>query len=83
MNKVLITVYVPYLEKQYEVFIPISKRIHTIISLLAKAINELSADEFKVRPDYVLYNKKTGKSDLKAANKYFKNLKEAEGIEDD
>ncbi len=29
------------------------------------------------------YNKKTGKSDLKAANKYFKNLKEAEGIEDD
>lgn len=62
MNKVLITVFVPYIEKQYEVFIPISKRIHTIIGLLAKAINELTAEEFLIKPDYVLYDKKTGKT---------------------
>lgn len=61
MNKVLIIVYVPYIEKTYEVFVPISKRIHTIVALLAKAINELTAEEFKIKSDYILYDKITGK----------------------
>lgn len=62
MNKVLIIVYVPYIEKTYEVFVPISKRIHTIVALLAKAINELTAEEFKIKSDYILYDKRTGKT---------------------
>lgn len=61
MNKVLIIVYVPYIEKTYEVFVPISKRIHTIVALLTKAINELTAEEFKIKSDYILYDKRTGK----------------------
>ena len=40
-NKLLIELLVPELEQKFDVFIPVTKRVGNIISLLAKAINEM------------------------------------------
>ena len=59
MDKVLVKVYVPMLEKIYEVWIPSHKRIYNVIDLLIKAVNELNDNCY--RPDKLpmLYDKLT------------------------
>ena len=42
-NKILILVNCPVLEKTYEIFVPVGKKIGTVINLIIKAINELSS----------------------------------------
>ena len=42
MNKILVIVFVPTLEMQYEVYIPINKKIGTIKNIINQSINELS-----------------------------------------
>ena len=48
MNKVLVFVYVPMLEHKYEVWIPINRKIHTVISLITKEINQLTENVFPI-----------------------------------
>lgn len=59
MDKVLVKVYVPMLEKIYDVWIPSHKRIYNVIDLLIKAVNELNDNWY--RPDKLpmLYDKLT------------------------
>ena len=59
MDKVLVKVYVPMLEKIYDVWIPSHKRIYNVIELLIKAVNELNDNCY--RPDKLpmLYDKLT------------------------
>ena len=59
MDKVLVKVYVPMLEKIYDVWIPSHKRIYNVIDLLIKAVNELNDNCY--RPDKLpmLYDKLT------------------------
>ena len=59
MDKVLVKVYVPMLEKIYDVWIPSHKRIYNVIDLLIKAVNELNDNCY--RPDKIpmLYDKLT------------------------
>lgn len=59
MDKVLVKVYVPMLEKVYDVWIPSHKRIYNVIDLLIKAVNELNDNCY--RPDKLpmLYDKLT------------------------
>lgn len=57
-NKLLIKLIVPELECTYDIFIPITKRVGNIITLLAKAINELGI-EYTLTPNMALYNKLT------------------------
>ena len=47
MNKVLVKLYVPMLEQQYEVWLPANKKIYSIIIMLVKAINELNGSYYK------------------------------------
>lgn len=42
MNKVLVRLYVPKLDEQYDIKIPLNRRIYNVIKLLNKAIYELS-----------------------------------------
>lgn len=62
MNKVLVKLYVPILEMQFDVWLPISRNVSKIIVLLVKAINEFSGGYYK--PSYMpmLYDKITAKS---------------------
>ena len=63
MNKILIKLYVPILEEQYDVKIPVNRKLYKVILLLIKAVNELSGGYYN--PDKnnlpLLYDKVTAK----------------------
>lgn len=59
MNQILIKVYIPGIEKSYEVWIPPQKRIYNLIVLLVKAISELNDNSYRPRTMPMLYDKKT------------------------
>ena len=61
MNKILVKVYVPMIEKIYDIWIPSHKRIYNVIYLLIKVINELNNDSYKPKKMPMLYNKITGR----------------------
>lgn len=58
-NKVLVKLYLPELEIDFDIYLPIAKRIGNIINLAIKAINEMgyyyNNDKTKL-----LYNRNTG-----------------------
>ena len=60
MNKILIKLYVPTIEEQFEIWIPINRRIYTVIELLIKAIKELSSGYYEPMEYTLLYDKDTG-----------------------
>lgn len=57
MNRVLIRVYVPVLEKQFDVWIPISKSIYSVILDLLEGINSINKIEYNLSNFPNLYNK--------------------------
>lgn len=59
-NKVLVTLYVPYLDSRYDMYIPVNKRIHVIIDLIKKSLFELSEGTFNLTNKYEIYNYETG-----------------------
>ena len=59
-NKVLITVLVPYLEKEYDVFIPVNRKIYTVMEMIEKSLNTLSLGLFPLQKKYYLYSECTG-----------------------
>ena len=61
MNKALVNVYVPILNRSYDVFIPIQSQLFEITELVKKAIFELSDGRFLPSRDTVLALKKSGK----------------------
>ena len=56
-NKILIMLIVPEIDEQYNIFIPINRRIGSIINLLNSAINELTDGRFVIKEDRYLYNR--------------------------
>lgn len=56
MNKVLVTVSVPLIEQEYNVWIPINKTIGMVKLLMEKVIIELSDNNFKSIGNNRLYN---------------------------
>lgn len=60
MNRVLIKLYVPSIEEQYDIWIPLNKNIYTIITMLTKAINELTNNNYEPLHIPFIYNKVTG-----------------------
>lgn len=59
MNKVLVSVYVPALEENYDFWIPINRKVYRIILLLIKIINESSGDYYRPTTMPLLYDKMT------------------------
>lgn len=49
MNKILITLVVPMIDKEYDLFIPISKKIYVVKKLLIEAVNELSEGHYPIK----------------------------------
>ena len=58
MNKVLIKLYVPALEKKYDIWIPINKKVKDVINLIVSGIDSLNKINIKEEKLY-LYNKST------------------------
>lgn len=59
MNKILVRLYVPTVEKEYDIWIPPNRRVHTVIKLIVRAINELTNGEYSPKKFPMLYDKKT------------------------
>ena len=59
MVKILVKVYVPMIEKIYDVWIPSHKRIYNVINLLIKVINELNDNSYRPTKMPMLYDKVT------------------------
>lgn len=53
-NKILITVLVPMIEEEYDMYIPVSKSIKVTANLLIKTINELSEGHFPIKEKCIL-----------------------------
>ena len=59
-NKILIELEIPLIEKKYDLFIPINKKVGTIKSLIEEALIELTEDAYKIKESTNLYSKETG-----------------------
>ena len=60
-NKVLVSLNVPVLEKKYDVYFPVNRKVCNVIKMLKTSLYELSKGSFKTDYNYVLYNKDNGK----------------------
>ena len=60
MNKVLVNVYIPILNRSYDIFIPAQSQIFEITELIKRAVIELSEGQFMSSIDTVLARKDTG-----------------------
>lgn len=60
-NKILIQICLPLLEEEYDVFIPINKRIGTVKQLFEKSISE-SNSNYRIRENTNFYSADTGKT---------------------
>lgn len=59
MNKVLVKLYVPQIGAEYDIWIPLNRRIYNVIKLLVKAIKEFTNGEFDPIKLPELYDRKT------------------------
>lgn len=59
-NKVLVNLYVPMLEKKYEVFLPVNRKIGEICILIAKGLTEVSSNYYNITNYEHLYNRNNG-----------------------
>ncbi len=59
-NKVLVKLLVPEIDEEYDLFLPINKKIGNIIDLLNKSIIELSSGTFEGNKYTELINSNTG-----------------------
>ncbi len=61
MNKILVELYVPTIEEFYDIWIPTNRRVHNVIRLIVKAINEFTEGEYNPKKMPLLYDKQNGK----------------------
>lgn len=59
-NKILVLVYVPMIEKEYDIMVPINKKIKNVTRLINEAVSELSNGCFPIKNDLLLYERRTG-----------------------
>lgn len=59
-NKVLVKVYVPSVDSDYEIYIPVNETIKKILDLLIKTIYELSDSNFNNEIEHYIMDPKTG-----------------------
>jgi hypothetical protein len=60
MNKALVEIFVPAAQKSFDIYIPLCGRLYETLSLLNKAISELTAGEFMASPETALCDRETG-----------------------
>lgn len=59
MNKVLVILYVPILDKKFDILLPPGRKIHNVIKLVLKAISELTGELYETGNMPMLYDKIT------------------------
>ena len=59
-NKILIELDIPLIEKSYDLYIPINKKIGTIKKLIEDALIELTDNAYVIKKESNFYSKETG-----------------------
>ncbi len=59
-NKILVGLYIPLIEKKYDIYIPINKKIGTIKKLIEAGLVELTDNSYVIKEDTNFYSKETG-----------------------
>ena len=59
-NKVLVELVVPILEQNYDVYIPVNRKIGDVIITISKMVSEMSLGYFVANNKNVLYSGDTG-----------------------
>ena len=59
-NKILIQVEVPMIEKTYDLYIPVNKKVGTIKRLIEEAVQEITDNEYESSESTNFYSKETG-----------------------
>ena len=59
-NKILIEIEIPLIEKKYDIFIPINKKIGTMKSLIDTALIDITDQAYTQKKDSNFYSKETG-----------------------
>lgn len=62
MNKILVKLYVPMFDEQYDIWLPLNRKIYSVIDLLVKAVNEFTGGYYKPKKRPILYDKVTGQA---------------------
>ncbi len=60
MDKLLISIFVPVIDRTYSIEIPINIETNTMVNLVQKMIVELSGGAYKMNENAKLYDKATG-----------------------
>lgn len=60
-NKILIRLYVPLIEKSYDLYIPINKKLGTIKRLIENGLVELTDNNYTISKETNFFSKDTGK----------------------
>ena len=60
-NKILIELYIPLIEKNYDLYIPINKKIGTIKNLIEEGLIDLTDHDYIIKEESNFYSKETGK----------------------
>lgn len=58
-NKVLVKLFVPELDYQFDVFIPVNEVVWKVKKLLVKSVYDLTGGAIDMKKDYVLINRLT------------------------
>ena len=58
--KILIELFIPEIEEQFEFYIPVNKHVEDVTKILNKAVNEISYGLYPVKDDVKLINRRTG-----------------------
>lgn len=59
MNKILVQIYIPTLSEEYDIFLPINKKIVNIVYLIQRALVDINP-EYKINENIKLYDRMTG-----------------------
>ena len=59
-NKILIRVYAPSIDEEYEIYIPTNETINKVIELIAKSICELSDENLNLKVTHKLIEPENG-----------------------
>lgn len=58
-NKVFVKLEVPEIDKTFDVYLPVNKKIGNITNLISQAVSEITNGDCIVSTEYKLYNKST------------------------
>lgn len=59
-NKLLVDVIVPHLDKKFQIYVPINKRISNVIKLIEKALREMTNGYYPEKEDSVIIDVESG-----------------------